>query len=83
VKRAAVSGGPYSVIASPTSTSYTDTGLANGTTYYYVVSAVNSLGESAASSKVSATPQVSTARRDRFPTGALGDPPDADADRSR
>lgn len=58
VKRATASGGPYSVIASPNSTSYTDTGLTNGTTYYYVVSAVNSAGESGNSSQVSATPQA-------------------------
>jgi fibronectin type 3 domain-containing protein len=57
VKRATVSGGPYIVIASPSSTSYIDFGLTNGTTYYYVVSAVNSAGESANSSQVSATPQ--------------------------
>ena len=58
VKRATVSGGPYAVVASPSSTSFTDTGLTNGTTYFYVVSAVNSAGESANSSQVSATPQA-------------------------
>src|SRR5262249_54040517 len=57
VKRATVSGGPYTTIASPTSTSYTNSGLTNGTPYYYVVSAVNSAGESGNSSQVSATPQ--------------------------
>ncbi|HET6381964.1 MAG TPA: fibronectin type III domain-containing protein, partial [Armatimonadota bacterium] len=56
VKRATTSGGPYTTVASPTTTSYTDMGLTNGTTYYYVVSAVNSGGESANSSQVSATP---------------------------
>jgi cellulose 1,4-beta-cellobiosidase len=58
VKRATVSGGPYTTIANPTSTSYTNSGLANGTTYYYVVSAVNSAGESGNSSEVNATPQL-------------------------
>ena len=60
VNRATVSGGPYTPIASTTSTSYPDTGLTNGTTYYYVVTAVNSAGESGNSSQVSATPQAAS-----------------------
>jgi fibronectin type 3 domain-containing protein len=59
VKRATVSGGPYTTAASPISTNYTDTGLTNGATYYYVVTAVNSAGESGNSSEASATPQAS------------------------
>jgi hypothetical protein len=39
-----------------TATSYADTGLTDGTTYYYQVTAVNSAGESQKSSEVSATP---------------------------
>src|SRR5208283_2016346 len=42
VKRSTTNGGPYSTIASPTTTNYTSTGLTNGTPYYYVVTAVNS-----------------------------------------
>ncbi len=59
VKRATVSGGPYTTVASPTTTSYTDTGLTNGTTYYYVVTAVNGAGESGNSNQASATPTLS------------------------
>ena len=60
VKRSTTAGGPYTTVANVTSTAYTNTGLTNGTVYYYVVSAVNSGGESANSSQVSATPQVAT-----------------------
>jgi beta-glucanase (GH16 family) len=55
VKRSAVSGGPYTKIANPTATSYTDTGLASCSTYYYVVSATNSYGESTNSIEAAAT----------------------------
>jgi len=57
VKRSTASGGPHVTIATGvTTTSYTNTGLANGTTYYYVVSAVNANGEGANSAEASATP---------------------------
>ena len=61
VKRARVDGGPYETFACPSGTSVVDTGLVNGTTYYYTVSAAytggqNAGGESANSVQVSATP---------------------------
>lgn len=56
LQRGTTSGGPYATVSSPTATSYTDTGLTNGTTYYYVISAANSYGQSANSTQVSATP---------------------------
>jgi endo-1,4-beta-xylanase len=58
VKRATTSGGPYTTVATVTGTSFTNTGLTNGTTYFFVVSATNSNGESANSGQVSAMPQV-------------------------
>ncbi len=57
VKRATTSGGPYTNVATNiTGTNYTNTGLTNGTTYYYVVSASNGAGSSANSVQASATP---------------------------
>ncbi len=57
VKRAFVTGGPYATLFGNLQTNnYTDAQIINGTTYYYVVSAVNAYGESANSSEVSATP---------------------------
>lgn len=60
IKRATVAGGPYETVASSVYASYSDIGLTNDITYYYVVSAVNSGGESENSTEVSATPQAST-----------------------
>jgi subtilisin family serine protease len=55
VKRSTVIFGPYTSTGTSTTVSYTDSTALNGTTYYYVVSAVNEGGESANSTPVSAT----------------------------
>jgi fibronectin type 3 domain-containing protein len=62
VKRSTINGGPYNTaVASPTATNYIDTTVTNGTTYYYVVSALNTAGQSANSAQASATPASPTA----------------------
>ena len=55
VQSSTIQGGPYTSIASPTTTSYTNTGLTIGTTYYYVVSATDGINVSSNSVEVSAT----------------------------
>jgi fibronectin type 3 domain-containing protein len=55
VKRSTTSGAETQ-IAAPSTASYTDTTVNNGTKYFYVVSAVNSTGEGANSAEVNATP---------------------------
>ena len=57
VQRSTTGGGGYTPIASGlTTTSYLDSGLASGTTYYYVVAATNSYGVSSNSVEANATP---------------------------
>jgi fibronectin type 3 domain-containing protein len=68
VKRSATTSGPYIKISSSSATGFTDTGLTNGTTYFYVVSALNSTGESANSAQASATPAAPT-QSPSAPTG--------------
>jgi fibronectin type 3 domain-containing protein len=58
LQRSTINGGPFTTIATPAGTSYADTGLVNGTTYYYVLSAVNSHGASTNSVQVSAIPST-------------------------
>jgi rhamnogalacturonan endolyase len=73
IQRATISGGPYTAIASGTATTYTDTGRANGTTYYYVVSGSNTSGTGVNSAEASATPVPPPVA----PTGLIATPGDA------
>ncbi len=73
VLRSTTSGSGYATVSSAVGgTSYTDTGLANGTTYYYVVQAINSAGSSGNSLQASATPSAPAAAFtiDSFPSQA-------------
>jgi hypothetical protein len=57
VLRSTVSGSGYASVATGVAgTTYTNTGLTNGTTYYFVVQAVNANGASGNSAQSSATP---------------------------
>jgi fibronectin type 3 domain-containing protein len=56
VYRGNTSGGETLLITLGNVFTYTDTGLTNGQTYYYKVSAVNSIGEGSQSNEVPVTP---------------------------
>jgi hypothetical protein len=74
VKRSTTAGGVYAAIATGvTTTAYTDTGLTNGSAYYYTVAAVGPGGESGPSAVVSATPHAagSTGEALRINCGGL------------
>jgi hypothetical protein len=61
LKRSTTNGGPYALIASVPATNYADATVSPGVTYYYVVAATNSAGESADSIQASAVPLPSSA----------------------
>jgi hypothetical protein len=56
VMRSTTNGGPYTTVGTSATTSYTNTGLTNGTIYYYVVAAVNTAGAGAVSNQTFAEP---------------------------
>jgi hypothetical protein len=58
VYRSEIAGGPYTHLQDVAASDYVDNTASNGTTYYYVVTAIDtSSNESGISSEVSATPQ--------------------------
>jgi alpha-N-arabinofuranosidase len=56
IKRSLTSGSGYAIVATNASLAFTNTGLSNGTLYYFAVSALSASGESADSTEVSARP---------------------------
>ena len=71
VYRGTISGGESAtpVATNVSALSFTNTGLTNGTTYYYQVAAINSAGLSPRSSQAFATPQIVQATVPTAPTG--------------
>jgi hypothetical protein len=64
VKRAGTAGGPYATVGTVNSSApsaYNDSGLTDGATYYYVVSATNSAGKSPDSAELAILVQPSDA----------------------
>ena len=74
VYRGTSSGGETLLATLGTGTSWTDTGVANGTTYYYQVTAVNSRRRGRRSNERSATPAAARDRARRA-DARLGRPP--------
>jgi hypothetical protein len=74
VQRSTSNGGPYTTVASGVQTSaFADITATNGTTYYYVVQAVDNSGQSSNSAQAGATPNsgmVGLAHYWRFDEGA-------------
>jgi len=58
VSRSSTTGGPYTQVNSQIGTTFNDTGLSNGTAYYYVVAATNQFGTSVKSSEIAARPNT-------------------------
>jgi autotransporter-associated beta strand protein len=56
VESSTISAGPYNIIGTPTGPSYTNSGLTNGVTYYYVVASVDADGTGPVSTQASGTP---------------------------
>jgi hypothetical protein len=70
LKRSLANGGPYTLILTNYAVlAYTNSGLSNGTNYFYVVSSTNISGESANSAQVAARPTSLTPANVAFNVG--------------
>jgi len=56
VKRSTSLGGPYIAVGNTSTPKFTDTGVSNGSTYYYVIAAIDSIGELPPGTAVTAKP---------------------------
>ncbi len=66
IKRSQISGNSYTLVATNTAVVFTNTGLNDGTMYYYVVTAMNSAGEGANSPEAAALPVASVSPQIAF-----------------
>lgn len=73
VKRSATDGGPYTIVAGVSGTSYSDTGLPEKTAFYYVVSAVNNAGQCVNSTQAEAATHATPPAAPTSLTAAAGD----------
>lgn len=74
VYRSSISGGSYAAVTNQSGTTFRDADVVNGQTYFYVVTAQNTSGESTNSIEVSATPAVTNqfaADDFNYPSGSL------------
>jgi trimeric autotransporter adhesin len=67
--RATTSGGPYTQVGTSTTTSFADSGLACGTSYFYVVTASNGTCDSGNSAQASTTTATCTCTPPAVPSG--------------
>jgi alpha-amylase len=68
VSRSTSATGTFAAVGTPSTTSFTDTGLTAATTYYYYVTATDTAGTSPASSTASATTASASAFTATYPT---------------
>ncbi|MGH7952074.1 MAG: LamG-like jellyroll fold domain-containing protein, partial [Limisphaerales bacterium] len=71
LKRSTNSGGPYTSLVNLFNSDYTDNTAVNGTTYCYVVTAINSLGDGTNSLEVSAMPSLAASLKTWFAADAI------------
>jgi fibronectin type 3 domain-containing protein len=73
VYRGTAAGGETLLVNAGNVTTYDDSAVTSGATYYYRVAAVNSVGEGSQSNEVSATPAATPPPPTQFPTTAMLD----------